>query len=165
MWPIIVLSLFSPCRNFCAENFAIFFYEIKLLFTLLLYFIITILKPLAGQTTTYVHNAATFCDEIKRFTIDDTEVMVSHYVVSPFTKVPIQQAQQKYEKDAKLTQRTQLSAAHLMELCSLRLKSTVFTFREKFYAQTEGLPMDSPLYHHYIDTMFLLTYLWKTLRT
>ncbi len=36
MWPTNVLSLFFPCRNFCAENFLIFFYEIKLLFTYLL---------------------------------------------------------------------------------------------------------------------------------
>ncbi len=35
MRPTTVLSLFFPCRNFCAENFVIFFYEIKLLFTLL----------------------------------------------------------------------------------------------------------------------------------
>ncbi len=28
MWPTTVLSLFFPCRNFCAENFVIFFYEI-----------------------------------------------------------------------------------------------------------------------------------------
>ncbi len=34
MWPTIVLSLLFPCRNFCAENFVIFFYKIKLLFTL-----------------------------------------------------------------------------------------------------------------------------------
>ncbi len=33
MWPTTVLSLFFPCRNFCAENFVIFFYEIMLLFT------------------------------------------------------------------------------------------------------------------------------------
>ncbi len=38
----------------------------------------TILQPLMGQTTTHVHSAATFCNEIKRFTIDDTEVMVSY---------------------------------------------------------------------------------------
>ncbi len=36
MWPTTVLFLFFPCRNFCAENFVIFFYEIKLLFTYLL---------------------------------------------------------------------------------------------------------------------------------
>ncbi len=35
MWPITAVSLFFPCRNFCAENFVIFFYEIKLLFSLL----------------------------------------------------------------------------------------------------------------------------------
>ncbi len=62
----------------------------------------SILKPLTGQTTTYVHNAATFCDEIKRVTIEDTEVMVSYDVVSLYTKVPIQQAleiiQQKLDK-------------------------------------------------------------------
>ncbi len=36
MWPTIVLSLFFLCRNCCAENFVMFFYEIKLLFTYLL---------------------------------------------------------------------------------------------------------------------------------
>ncbi len=36
MWPTIVVPLFFPCRNFCAENFVIFFNEIKLLFTYLL---------------------------------------------------------------------------------------------------------------------------------
>ncbi len=49
----------------------------------------TNLKPLTGQITTHVHNAATFSDEIKRFTIEDTEVMVSYDVVSLYTKVPI----------------------------------------------------------------------------
>ncbi len=33
----------------------------------------------------------------------------------------------------------------LIELCSLCLRSTVFTFRDKLYVQTEGLPMGSPL--------------------
>ncbi len=37
MRPTIVLPLFFPCRNFCAENFVIFFYEIKLLFTYFTY--------------------------------------------------------------------------------------------------------------------------------
>ncbi len=73
--------------------------------------------------------------------------MVSYDVVSLYTKVPIQQAleiiQQKLDIDAELPQRTQLSATDRM--CSLCLKSTVFTFREKLYAQTEGLPMGSPL--------------------
>ncbi len=32
-----------------------------------------------------------------------------------------------------------------MDLCSLCLNFTVFTFREQLYAQTEGLPMGSPL--------------------
>ncbi len=36
MWPTTVLSLFFPCSNLCAENFVIYFYEIKLLFTYLL---------------------------------------------------------------------------------------------------------------------------------
>ncbi len=35
MWPTTVLSLCFPCRNVCAENVVIFFYEIKLLFTYL----------------------------------------------------------------------------------------------------------------------------------
>ncbi len=96
----------------------------------------TILNPLTGQATTYVHNAATFCDKIKRFTID-AEVN---------TKVSTQQAleviQQKLKKnDRKLKQRTQLSPTDLKDVCSISLGFTVFTFREKLYAPTEGLLM------------------------
>ncbi len=36
MWPTVVLFLFFPCKNVCAENFVIFFCEIGLLFTYLL---------------------------------------------------------------------------------------------------------------------------------
>ncbi len=77
--------------------------------------------------------------------------MVSNDVASLYTKVPIQQAleiiQQKLDNDGELIGRTQLSATDLIELCSLCLKPTVFTFREKLYAQTEGLHMGSPLSH------------------
>ncbi len=55
-------------------------------------YLATILKPLMGQATTHVRNAAMSCDEIKRLTIDDAEVMVSYDVVSLYTKVPIQHA-------------------------------------------------------------------------
>ncbi len=79
----------------------------------------TILLPLTGQSSRYSHNAATFCDEIKRFTIEDTEMMVSYDVVSLYTKVPIQRAleiiQQKLDNDGESIRRTQqtlLSCAH-----------------------------------------------------
>ncbi len=75
--------------------------------------------------------------------------MVSYHVVSLYTKVPIPQAleliQQKLDNDGELIGRTHLSTTDLIKLCSLCLKPTVFTFREKLYAQTEGLPMGSLL--------------------
>ncbi len=47
MLPTIILSLFFPCRNFCAENFVLLFYEIKLLFTYFTYLkkFTTLLEP------------------------------------------------------------------------------------------------------------------------
>ncbi len=78
------------------------------------------------------------------FIIEDTEAMVSDHAVSLYTKVPIQQAleliQPKLGNDGEL-----IGRAHLVKLCSLCLKSTVFSFGEKLYARTEGLPMGSPL--------------------
>ncbi len=53
MWPTLVLFLFFPCRNFCAENFVIFFYEIKLLFTYLLYLLTRFCCPESVQQLTY----------------------------------------------------------------------------------------------------------------
>ncbi len=62
MWPATVLSLFFPCRNYCAENFVIFFYEIKLLVTLLTYPPPTRIQP-------------------NRFVILDTQIGNSHNIM------------------------------------------------------------------------------------
>ncbi len=104
----------------------------------------SILKPLMGQTTTHIHSAPIFCDENKRFTIDDTEVMVSYDVVSLYTKVRIQQALEVIQQglllidnDTEPTQRTQLSPSELSEVHSVNVqRKTVWADRRTSHGFT-----------------------------
>ncbi len=54
-------------------------------------YLATILKPPTAQTPNYAYSVTTFCDEIKRVTKDDADVMISYDVESLYTKVPRQQ--------------------------------------------------------------------------
>ncbi len=61
MWPTIVLSSFFPSRNYCAENFKTFFYEIKFLFTYLPtscneFYILMLVGELADFASSYYHS-------------------------------------------------------------------------------------------------------------
>ncbi len=49
MQPSIIMSQFSPCRNFCAENVVILFCKIKILFTLI-YQKAQFVKPISNVT-------------------------------------------------------------------------------------------------------------------
>ncbi len=79
--------------------------------------------------------------------MDDADMIVSY---------DFQQAlevnQRRLDNDTELTQRTQLSPPDLMWLCSLCLRLTVFTFREKLHAYTERLTF-----------ILVATYKWKIL--
>ncbi len=62
-------------------------------------YLAAILKPPTAQTPRYAYSVATFCDEIKRVTKDDAEVMISYDVASLYTKVPRQQARKRPSRD------------------------------------------------------------------
>ena len=49
------------------------------------------------------------------------------------------------KEDPGLQSRTSMSTQHIMDLLEFCLRSTYFTFREKFYEQVEGAAMGSPI--------------------
>ena len=108
-----------------------------------------ILKPLAGRTTYSVHNTKDFIDQIKNIKLLPDECIISYEVKALFTSVPIEPAikiiQQHLKDDQELQQRTSMSVQHITWLLEFCLKNTHFIFQGRFYEQTKGAAMGSPL--------------------
>ena len=99
---------------------------------------------MAGRTTYSVQNTKDFVDQVKNIKLLPDECIISYDVKALFTSVPIEPAmkiiQQHLEDDQELQQRTSMSVQHIFSL-----KNTHFIFQGRFYEQTEGAAMGSPL--------------------
>ena len=66
-----------------------------------------------------------------------------------FTSVPVDQAltiiREKLKEDTTLKQRCQLDVEQVIELLGLCLNTTYFVYNNKFYQQTHGAAMGSPV--------------------
>jgi hypothetical protein len=94
------------------------------------------LKPLVGNTSSFVKDSSFFVNKIKNIKVDKDDILVSFDVVSLFTKIPIDGAMNVIRNI------TDPGTANLIELC---LKSTFFSFQGDVYEQTCGVAMGSPL--------------------
>lgn len=96
----------------------------------------SLLHPHIGQTETYVKDSTHFIEKIKHLELDENDTLVSFDVVSLFTKVPLNEAMEY------------ISAIFPMDISNLFrhcLTTTYFAWDSKFYEQTEGVAMGSPL--------------------
>ena len=108
-----------------------------------------ILKPLAGRTIYSVHNTQDFAEQMKTIKLMPDECIISYDVKALFTSVPIEPSikiiKQHLENDKELHQRTSMSVQHITMLLEFCLRNTHFVFQGRFYEQTEGAAMGSPL--------------------
>ena len=103
---------------------------------LLAKFLAAKLRPLVGQTESFVKDSASFIEDLKRVNLEPEDILVSFDVVSLYTCIPINEAM------AVINKLTDPDTAKLVELC---LTSTFFSFEGEFYEQTCGVAMGSPL--------------------
>ncbi|XP_064458851.1 uncharacterized protein LOC135369116 [Ornithodoros turicata] len=112
-------------------------------------FLAELLAPLMYKNDQSVKNSAEFCELIRDIRIDDGDVMKSFDVISLFTNVPIDVAlsvvRTKLRADVDLEDRTDLSVEDILELLKLCLGQTFFQFKNRFFKQTDGCPMGSPI--------------------
>ena len=102
-----------------------------------------ILKPLMGKSPYHVQNTYNFIHHIQ-----DDQCIMSYDVKALFTSVPIQPAISvitKLSEDQELQQRTSLSVDNITSLLEFCLKSTYFTFQDRYFEQQEGSAMGSPV--------------------
>ncbi len=95
--------------------------------------------------TRYLH----FSELINQRQVRNNELMVSFDVSSLFTNVPVEEAldivKDRLETDHSIHDRTNLSITSLIDLLNMCLKSTYFLYNNKFYQQSQGAAMGSPL--------------------
>ncbi|XP_046387902.1 uncharacterized protein LOC124157319 [Ischnura elegans] len=98
------------------------------------------LVPFSGQTSTHVKNSAHFIEIIKKAKISKDDILVSFDVVSLFTNIPIGEAVEiikTFTSDG-----LPEDIPKMVEFC---LRNSYFTWNGKFYRQTNGAAMGSPL--------------------
>jgi hypothetical protein len=93
------------------------------------------LKILVGQTDSFVKDSASWMREIKDIKLKEEDILVSFDMVSLFAKIPTQDA---INVNRDITN-------EIVDLASVCLKSTYFSFQGTIYEQIEGIAMASPL--------------------
>ncbi|KFD59750.1 hypothetical protein M514_28070 [Trichuris suis] len=90
----------------------------------------TILRPLTGHLPSHVPNSTTFCSEIRQLTLSPDDYMVKKLL----------------HHDTSLHRRTKLKPFHIHKLVSFCMfPANYFHFQGKYFSQTKGAPMGSPL--------------------
>jgi hypothetical protein len=83
-------------------------------------FVQKIFNPLAGHTESFVRNSKPFIEILDKLKVQRTDILVSFYVVSLFTNVPISEALQvirnKLSLDDTLPNQSSLQIGDIMEL-------------------------------------------------
>ena len=96
---------------------------------------------------------------MEQIRLSENDILVSFDVVSLFTNVPVEEAciiaKERLLLDSTLPQRTNLSPENIYDLLKLCLTTTCFQWREKYYEQTYGAPMGSPLSPHVMANLFM----------
>ena len=108
-----------------------------------------ILKPLVGRSPHHVQNNKDFLDSIKNIKMKPDECIMSYDVSALFTSIPIEPAVNIIEKhlkeDTDLHSRTNMKIQHIISLLRFCLSNSYFSFQGRFYQQTEGAAMGSPI--------------------
>ena len=111
-------------------------------------YLASILAFVTAKTHYTVKNSPDFIQSVNEMILED-EVMVSFDVEALYTSIPIDRAllaiKDKLEDDDIWREKTTLSIIQIVELLELCLRSTYFTFRERFYELTDALAMGSPV--------------------
>ncbi|XP_055959216.1 uncharacterized protein LOC130014266, partial [Patella vulgata] len=105
-----------------------------------------LLAPLGTSSTSFIKDSGGFCNTIRD--LNRPGKIVSYDVVDLFTNVPRQEAIEVLrtrlnELEAPLE--TKLSTDSILDLVTMCLDSTFFTWGDDIYKQVNGLPMGSPL--------------------
>lgn len=105
-----------------------------------------ILKNIVGKTEANIKDSWEFIKYIKNKSIPDNHSIISLDVISLYTNIPIQLALSVIKnKWNEIEPHTNLPKNEFYDAMKMCLTSSYFSYNEKFYEQTYGLPMGAPL--------------------
>ena len=108
-----------------------------------------IIQPVVGKTSSYVKNSTHLVSILSELKVDTADILVSFDVKSLFTSVPVEEAcrtvEKKLEADDDLIDRSSMAPKEIAALVKTCLETTYFSQNGKFFQQTEGASMGSPL--------------------
>ena len=111
--------------------------------------LVEVLRPLVGLTEQHCKNSAALAKELVNVRIEDDEELISHDVVSLFTKTPVQATleivRRRLQDDRTLPERTNINVEDIMELLTFVTSATYFQFDGVIYSQIEGFAMGNPM--------------------
>ena len=113
------------------------------------------LKPLVGNTRSFIKDSPFFIEKIKNRHFDENDLLLSLDVVSLFAMIRINDEIKFIEN---------LADHETAELVGLCLRSTFFSFQGEIYEQTYGVSMGSPL-SPIIAKIFMKSFEQKALST
>ena len=112
-------------------------------------FLCHILTPLTGKSKYHIKNITDWVNIAKSLRWENDEEIVSFDVVSLFTSIPtelaIEIAKGRLNNDSTRNSRTGLSPDDICDMLAFCLNSTQFQFRGKYYKQSQGTAMASPV--------------------
>ncbi|XP_062713445.1 uncharacterized protein LOC134290343 [Aedes albopictus] len=104
------------------------------------------LGKLVGKTPYHVRNSFDFAGEISHVVVPEGHIMYSLDVVSLYTNVPVEKVYDLVEgKWGELQEHTTIPWEIFKQAMKTVLEASFFQYDGKFYAQTTGVPMGSPL--------------------
>ena len=92
-----------------------------------------------------VKNSIDFCKEIKDTPITNSSILFSFDVVNLFNNIPTSDCLDILRNSLSITNTSDSIAVNIFNLTQLALDQNFFKFNSKFYKQTSGLAMGSPL--------------------
>ena len=108
-----------------------------------------IIKPLVGQSPHHLKNTQHFIQQIQGKKLQPGDSITSFDVKALFTSVPVHPAiqivQNRLQQDNTLPQRTAMSIPQIISLLEFCLTQTYYLFQGKYYKQTQGEAMGSPI--------------------
>ena len=108
-----------------------------------------VIRPLVGRYPHQAQNNKDFLESIRNIKLQPDKCIMSYDVSALFTFIPIDpaikiiQAHLEYDKD--LSNRTSMRVNHIICLLEFCLGNTYFSFQGRYYEQTEGAAMGSPI--------------------
>ena len=111
--------------------------------------IANILSPMVGKNGHSIKNSTEFAKKIQNMEIPPGRHMISYDVSALFTSIPTKKAvdviRNKIKEDHEFQIRSELSSEQILQLLEFCLDTTYFKINNRFYQQTHGAAMGSPV--------------------